>query len=92
MSDVGSNSFAVNRRSRHITDYDPRRPVRMKCAKCGQRVLNVIPVKTLWALPPAMVAKNKKDREINVEHWCLACVRSADVEDDRSQTNVSVLV
>lgn len=92
MSEVGSNSFAVNRRSRRTTEYDPRRPVRMKCAKCAFRVLNVVPVKTLWALPPEMVKKGMQDRQINVEHWCLSCVRAADVEDDRSQTNVSVLV
>ena len=90
MSEVGSNTFSVGTRSRFTSDADPRRPVRMKCAKCGMRVLNAVEIKTLWALPPEMIRKGGKDRQILLEHWCLSCIRSANVEEDRGQINVSV--
>ena len=97
MSEIGSNTFQNTSRVRMSGPYqhrESRDPVRIKCTNCSNRVLAVVDVKQLFAYRKGdpRIAQTGYDREISTEHWCLDCLRSAFIEDDRNRTKVSVAI
>jgi DNA-directed RNA polymerase subunit RPC12/RpoP len=90
--DVGENTFRVGRKRRfYNNETSDLRPARLKCANCGNKVLFVVKVQQLFAYPKGQV-KDGYDRQLNTEHWCLNCIRGANIEDDSSKTRVSVAI
>jgi hypothetical protein len=96
MSEVGSNSLSRVRTgsSGDVQHNQGLIPVRVKCARCPNRMYKYIKVRQLWAYPPgdSRIMKLGVDRQISVENWCLSCVRAAAIDDDTSRTGVSVNV
>lgn len=103
MSDSGQHSLRAvgpSERSSYIRPIDasgmPSQdvmyPVRIQCAKCPNRVIKYIKVRTLYAYPKnhPMILKTGVDRQIVVELWCLSCIRGANVEDDYQRTVCSI--
>src|SRR6266581_4474130 len=96
MSEIGSNSLSrVNSARRSdVMNNQNLIPVRVKCARCPNRMYKYIKVRQLWAYPPgdSRIAKLGVDRQISVENWCLSCVRACAIDDDNSKTGISINV
>lgn len=90
-----NSAIRIDKRSR-ITNaaIDSKRPVRIKCTNCGNKVLIVVQTKQLFAYPPGdpRIAATGYDREISTENWCLSCIRSSFIEDDNYRTKVAVAI
>lgn len=95
-SEVGSNSLSRLKSARMSDAMNNQGliPVRVKCARCPNRMFKYIKVRQLWAYPPgdARITRLGVDRQISVENWCLSCVRSCPIEDDTGRTGVSISV
>lgn len=91
MSEVGTNSVRTGRRS-DATHNQGLIPVRVKCARCPNRMFKYVKVRQLWAFPPGdqRIVRTGADRQISVENWCLSCVRGAAIEDDNTRTGISI--
>lgn len=88
MSEIGTNTFAVNRRKRTYRDQ----PKRLKCFNCGNKVLAVVQTVRVFSYPPKdpRIARDGVDGELLRENWCLACIRAAPMEDDSGKCPVSI--
>ncbi len=91
MSEVGTNSVRSGRNSDALHNQSLI-PVRVKCARCPNRMFKYIKVRQLWAYPRGdpRITREGTDRQISVENWCLSCVRAANVEDDDRRTGISI--
>lgn len=92
-AEIGSNSVRTGRRS-DVTQNQGLIPVRVKCARCPNRMYKYVKVRQLWAYPPgdSRITKLGVDRQISVENWCMSCVRAANIEDDNMRTGISINV
>jgi hypothetical protein len=90
MSDIGSNTFRINKKRRVYGGVGGTRPIRMKCVNCGNKVQFTVQVRQLFALPKGQHSADGYDRQMNIEHWCFNCIRGAHIEEDAGRTRVSV--